>query len=66
MSGINERACTDTDTCPPAPSCCVVTDHLGMSLRTHFQPDITMVPRGTRRGRRLQCRAAKRLRRRPG
>lgn len=43
MSNINERACTDTYTRPLARSCCVVTDHSGMSLRTHFQPDLTIV-----------------------
>lgn len=43
MSNINERARTGTDTRPLARSCCVVTDHCGLSLRTHFQPDLTIV-----------------------
>ena len=43
MFNINECSRTDTYARPLARSCGVATDQSGISLRTHFQPDITIV-----------------------
>jgi anti-anti-sigma factor len=43
MSNIDERSRTDTYALPLARSCSVAIDHSGISLRSHFQPDITLV-----------------------